>query len=103
MPNKIPSPAVEPYGDKWPASPSTAADSMVERVACAIALSIGVDPIGFTWRLYEAEARAAIGAMTIPTDAMLNAAESRRSISKGAYIEPRPAEVWQAMIDEAAK
>lgn len=77
-------------------SPMT--DSMIERVASAIARSaraVGggyVSGDEFPW---EDAARAAIAAMREPTEAMV--AEARRN------NHPRDEETWRTMIDAALK
>lgn len=84
---------------------------MVERVARAIVTRMGQDPdapfrdnagkaMDFPeWHRWEAEARAAIGAMREPTTAMLDAAD--RDSENGSYEYSYG--TWYAMIDAALK
>lgn len=71
-------------------------DSMVERVARAIAKGRGLDPeadLSYgkkpSWQYFTDDARAAIAAMRMPTDGM---------IEDGLGLT-----FWQTMIDEALK
>ena len=83
--------------------------TIVERVARAIAKAHGLDPdervptsvfltarsIRATWRAYEADARAAIKAITEPTPAMIRAME----MTNDGYHEGSSADQWRAAID----
>jgi hypothetical protein len=102
---------------------------MVERVARAMCVAVGHDPdsdwrnggdamLGVEipasraqrWRLYEAQARAAIEAMREPTPAMLEASQETRrdclqwSSEPGEGLDDVDFEpAWQVMIDAALR
>lgn len=81
-------------------------DTMLTRVAEALARSRGVKIVDeVDYRLFEADARAAIEAMREPTTAMLRKADDTtltdEELQAGPY-ELIKAE-WQAMIDEALR
>jgi hypothetical protein len=73
---------------------------MLERVARAICIANDSEPdapngaAGLLWKLYAADALAAIEALREPTKGMLK---------EGAWVASSPLECWQAMIDEALK
>ena len=70
----------------------TPSPSMIERVARALAQSLGGDD----WRSFETAARAAVAAMREPTPAMLDAALPE--LPDYGFLP----DDWRAMIDHAA-
>ena len=77
----------------------------IERVARAICVANDSEPdapngaVGPLWKLYDADARAAIKAMREPTDEMI------RSGAEGSGEDSDCVAIcaWRAMIDEALK